>query len=265
MFVIQCDRCGRSNDGSADRCVNCSASFAPPTLRSRAQGSALGAVSCFFLSLMWFFALSASAGDPRPTSWRNASFFGTLYLLFGIWPPVIVWWIGGGLFLLNARRLRRAATSEAAQSHSVVAASPMNSSSASRGNAARLYWSLAALVAVIAALCLLTTLVGMAPILPPDPFSKQLAYGFSALAAALVIAGVVLKTRVPRRTFTQSTVDYWSLTQVGSAATLTWLTLESAVTAAGVGYFLTGDPVSTLALCTAIAGFAWCNPSLCAK
>ena len=167
---------------------------------------------------------------------------------------------------MNARRLRRAATSEAAQSYAVVAASPTNASSASApGNAARLYWSLAALVAVIAALCLLTTLVGMAPILPPDPFSKQLAYGFSALAAALVIAGVVLKTRVPRRTFTQSTIEYWSLTQVGSAATLTWLALESAVTAAGVGYFLTGDPVSTLALCTAIAGFAWCNPSLCAK
>jgi hypothetical protein len=266
MFVIQCDRCGQSNDGTADRCVNCSASFAPPTLRSRAQALVLGAVSCFFLSFFWFLALSDAAGDPRPTSWRNARFFGTLYVLFGIWPPVIVWWIGGGLFLLNARRLRRAATSEAAQSHTVVAASPANASSASApGNAARVYWSLAGLVAVIAALCMLTTLVGMAPILPPNPFSKRVAYGFSALAGALVIAGVVLMTRVPQRAFTQSTIEYWSLAQVASAATLTWLALESAVTAAGVGYFLTGDPVSTLALCTAIAGFAWCNPSLCAK
>ena len=208
MFVIQCDRCGQSNDGTADRCVSCSASFAPPTLTSRAQSDTYLALHFFVISLFWFFALSDAADDPRPRSWRGASFFGTLYLLFGIWPPVILWWIGGGLFLLNARRLRRAATFEAAQSHSVVAAGPTNASSVSaRGNAARVYWSLAGLVAVIAALCVLTTLVGMAPILPPNTFSKWVAYGFSALAGALVIAGLVLMTRVPQRAFTQSTIE----------------------------------------------------------
>ena len=267
MLAIQCT-CGQTNDAAVERCVNCGAavSVTPPTSGSRARGATYFAGMLFVVGLVWLFVLPVSAGDTPPRSWRDAEFLPTIYWLFGVWPPVVAWWIGSGLFLLHAWRLRRAMRSEAAQSHSVVVASQTTASSAPlSGSAARLYWPLAALVAGIAALCLLTTLVGIVPILSPDPFSNQLAYGWSGLAAALVIAGVVLRTRVPRRPFTQSTMEYWSSAPVASATTPMWLTLESAVMAAGVGYFLIGDPVSALALCAAIAGFAWCNPRACAR
>jgi hypothetical protein len=128
------------------------------------------------------------------------------------------------------------------------------------GSGVALYWLLGGSVTVIAAACVVTTLVGIAPILGRDLFSKRLAYGLSAVAAALVIAGVAARTRVPQRSAMQSTSEYWSLKEVTSAAALTWFLLEAAVTLAGVAYFLTGDPVAAIGLCAAIVAFAWCHP-----
>lgn len=259
MFVIQCE-CGQTNDASAPYCVKCRRGFTAPTLRQRAEDAAYGALGLFAVGLVWLVGMNYAAEDTHQT-WRSGATVNRLiYLLVGKWPPVLVWWIGAGVCLWNAWRLRRAVRHEATQSHSAPA-SPMSASGAPLpGNGVHLYRSLGVLIAAVAAACVLTTLVGIAPVLPPESFSKQLAYGFSALAAALVVAGVVLKTRVPHRSFTQSTAEYWSSKQVASAATLTWLTLESAVMAAGAGYVLTADPLLLLALCAAIVAFAWCNP-----
>jgi hypothetical protein len=133
------------------------------------------------------------------------------------------------------------------------------------GGGAALYWLLGGVVTVIVAVCVVTTLVGIAPILPHDLLSKRLAYGLCVIAGGLVIAGVVAKTRIPRRIALQPTSEYWSLNQVTSAATLTWFLLEAAVTLAGVAYFLTGDPIATIGLGATIVAFAWCNPRECAR
>jgi hypothetical protein len=133
------------------------------------------------------------------------------------------------------------------------------------GAGAALYWLLGRVVTVIVAVCVVTTVAGIAPILGHDLLSTRLAYGLTAIAGALVIAGVVARTRVPRRSAAQSTSQYWSLQEVTSAAALTWFLLEAAVTLAGVGYFLTGDPVAAIGLGVAIVAFAWCNPRACAR
>ncbi|HEU4693588.1 MAG TPA: hypothetical protein VFS23_34730 [Vicinamibacterales bacterium] len=117
----------------------------------------------------------------------------------------------------------------------------------------------------MATLCLVTTLAGTAPFLPIDRSTTQIAYGFSVFVAAGVVGGLTLYARVPRRTVVQSNADYWSMTNAGSAATLTWFVLEGAAIVGGIGYLLTADPVVTMVSCAAIAAFGWCNPRQCAK
>lgn len=128
-----------------------------------------------------------------------------------------------------------------------------------------LYWRLGVGVGLAAAACVVTRLMGIAPILPRDAFSTQLGYGLAAVVTVAVVAGVVLKGRIPRRSAGQSPEDYWMMLPVASATASTWLVLEGTVMLAAVGYFLTAELLALYALVAAIAAFAWANPRDCAK
>lgn len=127
-----------------------------------------------------------------------------------------------------------------------------------------LYWRLGVMVGFAVVFCVVTTIVGIAPILPPDAFATQLAYGCAAIVAVAVVAGLVLQARIPRRSAGQPTEEYWLMLPVASAATLTWFVLEAAVMLAAVGYFLTTDALTMYGLGAAIAAFLWANPRQCA-
>ena len=244
MFLIQC-QCGATNGATGERCVECGADLTPPTAESRAKSSLLWALAWCAIGLMWLITESTELYRAAPPVSAGAELQYRVYQIFGrwgIWVPAVASWSIAARELWRAWRLKSDTRSDGApESHAVVATGPLDSSSTSQpASGVRLYWLLGVFVGLTTALCLLTTLAGIAPILRPDVLSKQIAYGSSVIAAALVIAGFAFNAR--------------------SAATLMWLMLEGAVTMAGVGYFLTADPISTVVLGSAIAAFGWCYP-----
>src|SRR5688572_28089632 len=93
---------------------------------------------------------------------------------------------------------------------------------------------------------------GLAPALPPDSI-RLIAYALSGFSVVLVaVALVVIKPRVPDRRPQQSVEDYWSTPEVDGKAFLVWFLMEGAGMMAAVGYLLTGQPVSVVAMGLAI-------------
>ena len=106
---------------------------------------------------------------------------------------------------------------------------------------------------------------GLAPTLSPDSITS-IAYALSGLSVVLVaVALLVIKPRVPDRRPQQSVEEYWSTREVGAKAFLVWFLMEGAGMMAAVGYLLTGQPVSVVAMGVAIAAFWLSGPSAFVK
>jgi hypothetical protein len=106
---------------------------------------------------------------------------------------------------------------------------------------------------------------GLAPTLPPDGI-KSIAYALSALSVVLVaVALLVIKPHVPERLVHQSIEEFWSTPKVGAKAFLVWFLLDGAGMMAAVGYLLTGQPVTVVAMGLAIVAFWLCGPNVFAK
>ena len=106
---------------------------------------------------------------------------------------------------------------------------------------------------------------GLAPTLPPDSLTS-IAYALSGFSVVLVaVALLVIKPRVPDRRPQQSVEEYWSTREVGAKAFLVWFLMEGAGMMAAVGYLLTGQPVSVVAMGVAIAAFWLSGPNAFAR
>ena len=268
MFAVQC-QCGVTNDAEAKRCTVCGEDLTPPTASSEATSSLVRAFTFFALGVAWFFIVRAQANlTSRSTSHKGEVFYliWTYFGTSGAWASAVVFWSLGALELRRARRLRLEARSDDAPVSPVAAPELADASGPSpRGSARGLYRSLAVFVGLAAVAGVLVAIAVIAPVLPPDSFATQIAYGSSAIAALAVVAGVVSKARIPRRGAGTSIDDFWSRTEVTSAATLTWFLLEGAVLVAGVSYWLPADRLVAVALCAAIVAFLWASPGLCAR
>lgn len=106
---------------------------------------------------------------------------------------------------------------------------------------------------------------GVAPTLPPESITLIL-YTLSGLCVVLMaVALFVVKPRVPDRRPQQSVEEYWSTPEVGAKALLVWFLMEGVGTMAAVGYLLTGQPVTVVAMVLAIVAFWLCGPNMFAK
>jgi|SRR5687768_11272237 len=128
-----------------------------------------------------------------------------------------------------------------------------------------LHRSLGTSLVLVAAVLLVLRYRGLAPTLPPDSITL-IAYTLSGFCAVLVaVALFVIKPRVPERRPHQSVEEYWSTPDVGTKVVLVWFLMEGAGMMAAVGYLLTGEPVSALAMGLAIVAFWLCGPNLFAE
>ena len=106
---------------------------------------------------------------------------------------------------------------------------------------------------------------GIVPTLSPDSITPA-AYMLSGFCGMLVaVALFILKPRVPGRRPQQSVEAYWSAPEVGAKVFLVWFVMDSAGMMAAVGYFLTGELVSAVAMGLAIVAFWLCGPHVFAK
>ena len=106
---------------------------------------------------------------------------------------------------------------------------------------------------------------GIAPTLSPDSITPA-AYMLSGFCGMLVaVALFILKPRVPDRRPQQSVEAYWSAPEVGAKVFVVWFVMDSAGMMAAVGYFLTGELVSAVAMGLAIVAFWLCGPNVFAK
>ena len=106
---------------------------------------------------------------------------------------------------------------------------------------------------------------GLAPSLPPETITSML-YMLSGFCVVLMaVALFVVKPRVPERRPQQSVEEYWSTSEVGAKALLIWFLMEGVGMMAAVGYLLTGQPVTVVAMGLAIVAFWLCGPNMFAK
>ena len=102
-----------------------------------------------------------------------------------------------------------------------------------------------------------------------SPFAEAgrtpgLAYILSMLSFVLVAVAVLfLKPRVPDRGPRQSVEEYWP--SVMPKVLPVWFVMEAAGMSAIVGYFLTGQAITAVAIGVSIAAFIWCGPKAFAK
>lgn len=270
MFVTECYECGATNDAETPRCVACEADLTAETVVARAQPSIASGVGFVVLGFLWFFMVSFEASltsQPMGLRDRVIHFISANFGMWGALATASVFWGLAAYELSRVRRLRREASSSGARESSAMLETNRSDAAdtATPIRADGLYWRLGVGVGLAAAFCVVTTLMGIAPILPRDAFASQLGYGCAAVVTVSIVAGVVLKGRIPRRSAGQSPEDYWMMLPVASATASTWLALEGAVMLAAVGYFLTAEPAALYALGAALAAFAWANPRECAK
>jgi hypothetical protein len=122
-------------------------------------------------------------------------------------------------------------------------------------------------VTTVAAVFLVLTYLGIAPILrEPDGFEQIVAYVLSGVAAAVVaVALLVVKPRFPDRVFGHSVEEYWSEPKVRQNVLLIWFLLEGAGILAAIGFFLTGAVVSAIAMGGAIVIYWLSGPKMLMK
>ena len=119
---------------------------------------------------------------------------------------------------------------------------------------------------LVAAAFLVLRYLGIAPLLPIDRFTIEIAYGSSGLAVVLAaVALFVFKPRVPNRVPGQSVQEYWSTPEVCAKVIPVWFLLEGAGMMAAAGYLLAGEHVSAITMALAIGAFWLCGPSEFAK
>ncbi len=122
-------------------------------------------------------------------------------------------------------------------------------------------------VTTVAAVFLVLTYLGIAPILrEPDGFEQIVAYVLSGVAAAVVaVALLIVKPRIPDRVFGQSVEEYWSEPKMRENVLLIWFLLEGAGILAAIGFFLTGAVVSAIAMGGAIVIYWLSGPKVLMK
>jgi hypothetical protein len=119
---------------------------------------------------------------------------------------------------------------------------------------------------LVAAVSLVLTYLGIAPILPAGTVTPVIAYAPSVIAVALVaVALFVLRPRVPGCVPGQSGEEFWSAPEMGGKVLPIWFLLDGGGMIAAVGYILTSQPVSAFAMGLAIASYWWCGPDRFAK
>jgi hypothetical protein len=117
-------------------------------------------------------------------------------------------------------------------------------------------------VSLVAAAFIVVTYLRKAPVLADDT-APLVRFGPAFVSVAMMAVALLgIKRRVPDRMATQAIDAYWSDQQVGTRVALVWFLLEGAGTLAGVGYLLTGESVSALAMIVAISFYWWCRPAL---
>lgn len=108
--------------------------------------------------------------------------------------------------------------------------------------------------------------LGDAPFASTDSVTPVIAYTFAGFAFALLaVTLLLLKPRVPDRRTSQSIEEYWATPDVTAKVFLVWFLTKGAGVMSAVGYFLTGAPVSAMAMALAIVVFWWDGPSTFAK
>ena len=138
----------------------------------------------------------------------------------------------------------------------------MTTTPAATANTPTLHRFLGIGLVLVATVFLALTYGGIAPVLAADGVTPKVAYAFAAVAVVLVAVALLLcKPRVPNRGPGQSVDEYWSTPEVSEKVMLVWFLLEGAGTLAGVGYLLTGELVTAIAMGLAIVVFWMFGPS----
>jgi hypothetical protein len=108
--------------------------------------------------------------------------------------------------------------------------------------------------------------LGIPPLSLQRSVALAIASTLSMVGIVLVVVAVfILKPRVPDRSPGQSVEQYWSTPEVGTRVLPVWFSLEGAGMLAAIGYLLTGEIVSGIAMGLTIAAFWACGPNLFAK
>jgi hypothetical protein len=98
--------------------------------------------------------------------------------------------------------------------------------------------------------------------IPDGNTSRTVAYALAGIAMVLTgIAVFVFRPRVPRRSPAESVDQFWSRSDVAAKMLQIWFYLEGAGTLAAAGYMLTGDLLTAIAACLAIAAYWWSGPN----
>ncbi len=119
---------------------------------------------------------------------------------------------------------------------------------------------------VVAAVFVFLRSGGIAPLSPLDSSTPVIAYALAGLSVVLLSTALILfKPRVPTLRPGQSVEQYWTTPDTTKQILPVWFLLEAAGTIANVGYFLTGESVSVIAMGVALVAFWWCGPNAFAK
>ena len=121
-------------------------------------------------------------------------------------------------------------------------------------------------ITMLAAVFLFLRSTGFEPIPSSDSSTLVIGYSLSGLVVALLaVAFLVFKPRVPQQGPRQSIAEYWSSPDTTQKVFLVWFLMEGAGVMGAIGYLLTGQLVSAVAMGVAIAVF-WLNgPNTFAK
>jgi len=91
-------------------------------------------------------------------------------------------------------------------------------------------------------------------------------YAFAAVALALLlVAGFLVRPRLPERTAAQSEEEYWQDGRVRSAAVLVWVLCEGAAIVGWVGFLLAGVTVAAAVGVLALGALLWHSPGRLAR
>jgi len=132
---------------------------------------------------------------------------------------------------------------------------------ATSADPARLHRSVGIGLSVLSSVFLVLTYLGIAPILRVDTVAPVIAYAPAAIAVALWgVALLILRPRVPGRPPGWSVEQFWSAPEMGGKVVSIWFLLEGGGIIAAVGYFLTGEPTSAIAMGLMNAAYWLCGP-----
>ena len=121
-------------------------------------------------------------------------------------------------------------------------------------------------VAILAAVFIVMTVLGSAPLLADDESAAIIGYGLCGIALAMVaVAIVVFKPRIPGRRPGQSVEQYWADLEAVSKIMPLWFLLEGAVVLACIAFLMVGGPVALVTMGLTMAAYFLNGPEQLAR